>query len=111
MYLDLGVVGDGRLAILVRDRHLEDTVVVLGHGRRIAVPIVEIANKVGTQGIGSPFTVYDIAIGLDNEAEFLKTLQALSVTAWHRDEQVTRPRKRFQAALGLVNCLDPFLGL
>lgn len=76
MYLDLGVVGDGRLAVLVRDRDLEDTEVVLGHGRRIAVPVVEVANEVGPQGIGSPFAVYDIAIGLDIEAEPFETLQA-----------------------------------
>jgi hypothetical protein len=75
MYLDLGIVGNSRLAVLTWHRHLEDTEVVLGHGRRVTVPVIEIANEVGTQGIWSPFAVYDVAVGLNNEAEFLETLQ------------------------------------
>ena len=80
-YLDLGVVGDGGLTILARYGNLEDTEVVLGHGGRIAVPVIEVTNEVGAQGIRGPFTVHDVAIGLDVEAELLVTLRTVSYTA------------------------------
>ena len=80
-YLDLGVVGDGGLTILARHGNLEDTEVVLGHGGRIAVPVIEVTNEVGAQGIRGPFTVHDVAIGLDVEAELLVTLRTVSYTA------------------------------
>ena len=80
-YLDLGVVGDGGLTILARHGNLEDTKVVLGHGGRIAVPVIEVTNEVGAQGIRGPFTVDDVAIGLDVEAELLVTLRGVSYKA------------------------------
>ena len=79
--LDLGVVGNSGLTVLARDRHLEDAEIVLGHGRRIAVPAIEITNEVGAQGIRGPLAVDDVAVGLDIEAELLVTLGAVSYTA------------------------------
>ena len=103
--------GNGGLAVLVGHRHLKDAKVVLGHGRRLTVPVVEVANEVGTQGVWGPFAVYDIAIGLDIKTEFLETLYALSVARPRRDGRATHPRELFHAALCLVDGLDPFLGL
>lgn len=110
-YLDLGVVGNGGLAVVGGHRHLKDAKVVLGHGRRVAVPIVEVANQVCTQGVGSPFAVDDVAIGLDVEAKPLETLQAASVRRARRGRRAAYARELFQAALCVVNCLDPFLRL
>jgi hypothetical protein len=76
-HLDLGVVGNSRLAVLAGDRHLEDSVVVLGHGRRIAIPVVEVANEVCSHGVWRPLAVYDVAVCLDVEAILLVALRKL----------------------------------
>lgn len=73
-YLDLGVVRDSRLAALRRYCDFEHTKVVLGHGRRIAIPVVKVTNQICSQGIRSPLAVYDIAVGLHVEAELLVAL-------------------------------------
>jgi hypothetical protein len=73
-------VGNRRLAVLAWHGDFEDTKVVLGHGRRIAVPAVEVANEVSSQGIRGPLAVYDVAVGLDNEAKLLVTLKTLLAT-------------------------------
>jgi len=110
-HLDFGVVGDGGLTVLARHRHLEDTKVVLGHGRRIAIPVIEVANEVCTQSKRCPFAVHDVAIGLDVEAKLLVALEALLATLIPGDEQGTCPRELLHAALCLFNRLDPFLRL
>jgi hypothetical protein len=74
-YLDLGVMGNRGLTVLARHRHLEDAKVVLGHGRRIAVPVVEVANEVCSHGVGRPLAVQDVAVGLDMEAILLEALR------------------------------------
>jgi hypothetical protein len=108
-HLDLGVVGDGGLTVFGRHRHLEDAEAVLGHGRGIAVPAVKVADEECTHGIGRPLAVHDVAIGLDVEAVDLVALQERS--AWESNTKSGRSHSRelLQAALGLVNCLDPFL--
>jgi hypothetical protein len=74
-------VGNRGLTVLSWHGDFEDTKVILGHGRRIAVPVIEVANEVCSQGIGSPFAVYDVAVGLDIEAKLLVALKALLATA------------------------------
>lgn len=76
--LDLRIMGYGWLAVLVRHRHFENAVLVLRHGVCISVPVIEVPDKVGPQGIGSPFAVYDIAIVQDMEAELLVALREQS---------------------------------
>jgi hypothetical protein len=73
-------VGNRGLAILAWHSDFEDTKVVLGHGRRIAVPAVEVANEVCSQGIRCPLAVYNVAVGLDNEAKLLIALKTLLAT-------------------------------
>lgn len=74
-YLDLRVVGNRGLAVFARYRHLEDAEAVLGHGCRIAVPVVEVADEVCSHGVRSPLAVYDVAVGLDVEPILLIALQ------------------------------------
>jgi len=104
-------VGDGGLSILARHSDLEDTKVVLGHGRRIAVPIVEVTNEIGAQSIWGPLAVYDVAVGLDIEAKLLVALKAVLATRLLRAMHGTCPREFLHAALGLLDGLDPLLGL
>jgi hypothetical protein len=92
-YLELGVVGNCRLAIDARHGNLKDAVLVLLHGGSIAVPVVEVADKVGAQGVGGPFAVDDVAVVADLEAKLL-----------------VAPRELFEAALCVVNGLYPLLG-
>lgn len=66
--------GYGGLAVLARDRHLENAVAVFCHGRRVAIPVVEVANEVCSQGTWCPFTVHDVAVLLDVEAKALVAL-------------------------------------
>jgi hypothetical protein len=73
--LDLGVVGNGGLAVFAGYRHFENAKVVLGHGCRIAIPVVEVANEVCSQSIGRPFAIYDVAIWLHIEAILLVALR------------------------------------
>jgi hypothetical protein len=63
------------LAILSRHHHLENAVLVLGHGGCVSVPIVEVANEVCSEGIGSPFAIYYIAVVTDIKAILLKALE------------------------------------
>lgn len=77
-YLDLGVVGNCGLAILCRDCNFEHTEVVLGHGRCVTVPAIEIADEVCSQCIWRPFAVYNITVVLDDEAELLVALEKRS---------------------------------
>ena len=81
MYLDLRIVGNRGLAVLAGHGDFEDTKVVLGHGRCIAVPAVEVADEVCSQGIRGPLAVHDIAVGLNVEAILLVALEALLATA------------------------------
>jgi hypothetical protein len=71
-------VGNRRLAIDGRDSDFKDAKLVLGHGSGIAVPVVEVADKVGAQSVGGPFAVDDIAVGLDVEAKVLVALVVVS---------------------------------
>lgn len=63
------------LTVFARYCHLEDAKVVFGHGRRIAVPVVKVADEIGSHGIGCPLAVHDVAIGLNVEAIRLVALQ------------------------------------
>jgi hypothetical protein len=92
-YLELGVVGNCRLAVDARHGNFKDTVLVLLHGGSIAVPVVEVADKVGAQGVGGPFAVDDVAVVTDLEAKLL-----------------VAPRELLEAALCVVNGLYPLLG-
>lgn len=67
-YLELRVVWNGRLAIVARNCDFPYTKLVLGHGRRIAVPVVEVTDEVGTKSIWSPLAVHNIAVGKHVEA-------------------------------------------
>jgi hypothetical protein len=91
-YLELGVVGNCRLAVDTRHGNLKDAVLVLLHGGSITVPVVEVADKVGAQGVGGPFAVDDVAVIADLEAELL-----------------VASRELFEAALCVVNGLYPLL--
>jgi hypothetical protein len=62
------------LTVLARYCYLENAEIVLGHGCRIAVPVVEVTDEVCSHGIWRPLAVYDIAVGLDLEAILLVTL-------------------------------------
>jgi hypothetical protein len=73
-------VGNRRLPVLAWHCHFENTKVVLGHRRRVAVPAVEVANEVGSEGIWRPLAVYDVAVGLDVEAKLLVALETLLAT-------------------------------
>jgi hypothetical protein len=56
------------LAILCRYGHLEHTKSVFCHGSGLTVPVVEVANEVCPESIGSPFSIYNVAVVLDVEA-------------------------------------------
>jgi hypothetical protein len=71
-------VGNLGLTVLAGYGNLEDAKVVLGHGGRIAVPVVEVTDEVCAHSIRCPLAVDDIAIGLDVEAILLIALQAIS---------------------------------
>lgn len=78
-YLYLRIVGYCRLPIFPWYKHLEDTELVLRHGRSIPIPIVKVANEICSKSIGGPLSVYDVAVLLDVEAKSLETLAAVSL--------------------------------
>lgn len=65
---------NGGLPVLAGDCDLEYAKIVLVHGRSITVPIVEVTDEIGTQGVGGPLSVFDIAVVVDMEAEEFITL-------------------------------------
>jgi hypothetical protein len=67
-------VGYRGLTVLARHCHLEDAEIVLGHGCRIAVPVVEVTDEVCARSIWRPLAVYDIAVGLHLETILLVAL-------------------------------------
>lgn len=98
------------LAIAGGDCDLPHAKLVLRHGGSIAVPVVEIADEEGAQGIGSPFAVHDVAILLDVEAVLLEPLrQALAVVFTGRMEHAC-PCELLHATLGVLDGLEPLLG-
>jgi hypothetical protein len=103
-------VGDAGLPVLARYGHLKDAKVVLGHRRRIAVPVVEVANEKCSHRVGRPLAVYDVAICLDVEAVLFVPLQMLSATGQLLLRELAYPRELLQAAFCFVNLLDPLLG-
>lgn len=100
--------GNCRLAILARNGHFEDAKVILSHWRRIAVPVVEVADEVGAQGVRGPFAVDDVAIGLDVEAKLLITLGAMSAACMSANWAM-RTRENFSrppsvSSMVLIHC-------
>jgi hypothetical protein len=81
-------VGNGWLAVLARHSHLKDAKVILGHGRRIAVPVVEVADEVCSHGVWRPLAVHNITVCLDVEAILLVTLGMVSFAAIGYDEDI-----------------------
>lgn len=90
--LELTVVGNGRLTIDRRQLDLPHAKVVATHFMAVAVPAIEVANEVCSEGIGCPFAVDDGAVCSDIEA-------VLFISA----------RELVQTAFGLFNLLDPVL--
>ena len=80
-HLDLGVVGDRGLSVLAGYCDLKNTILVLVHRMRIAVPAVEVADKVGSKGIGRPLAIHDVAVWLHLEAKVLVALSGGQL--WH----------------------------
>lgn len=74
-YFDLGIVGNRGLAVFSRHSDFENAKVVLGHWGGVTVPAIEVADEIGPQRIRCPFAVDYIAIGLNDEAELLVTLE------------------------------------
>ena len=60
---------------MARHGNFEDAKVVLGHGCGIAVPVVKVADEVGSQGVRCPLAIHDVAIGLHLEAKALIALR------------------------------------
>jgi hypothetical protein len=102
-------VGDAGLAVFARHGHLEDAKVVLGHGCRIAVPVVEVANEECSHGVGRPLAVHDVAIWLDVEAVLLVPLRMLLAMEQLLQVKLAYSRELLQPAFCLVNLLDPLL--
>ena len=66
--------GYRRFSILPGHSNFENTKLVFCHWCCISVPVVEVADEVGSEGIGSPFAVDHIAVIVDDESEFFITL-------------------------------------
>lgn len=66
--------GYRRFSILARHNNFENAKLILRHWCCLPVPIVELADEVGSEGIGSPFAVDDIAVIADIEAELFVAL-------------------------------------
>jgi hypothetical protein len=79
-HLDLRIVGYRRLAVLGGHSDLKHTIFVLHHWSRVPIPIVEVANKESSEGIGRPFAVYDVAILLNVEAKLLIPLLTVNTS-------------------------------
>lgn len=67
--LDFALVRYGRLSIGCGERHRPPSVFFLLHGGRVSVPAIEIADKVGPHSVWGPFSVGDVSIVLNDEAE------------------------------------------
>ena len=62
------------LSVLAGNCDFPDTEIVLGHGSRVAIPAIEVTDKICAQCVGRPFTIYNVAVALNMETELIKSL-------------------------------------
>jgi len=97
------------LAITAGYRNLKHAVLILRHRSSVAVPIVEVTDEVGTQGIGRPFTVHNVAVVDYIEAVLLVSLrQQLAVFLKGLVEDAC-PRKFLETTFCVLYRLQPLL--
>lgn len=67
--------GNRRLSVSGWHGDFEDAELILRHWGGVTVPVVEVTDQVCAESIGRPFSVYNVAVVLYNEAEFLEPLR------------------------------------
>jgi hypothetical protein len=104
-------VGYRWLAILCRYGHLKNTISILCHGSSLTVPVVKVANEVCSKSIRSPFSIYNVAVVLDVEAQLLKSLWQMSILELRPDRtEGAYPRELLYATFRVIDRLHPLLG-